>query len=365
MAGAAGDVRDRVLTVPNALSVLRLVLVPVFLYLLLVIARQRLGGRRADVQRVLRLGRRQDRADGRQPVVAAGGVARPGRRPHLHGDRACGTGDLRRGAVVDRGHAARPRRRAGRDAAGAAQPRTDRAAGHLHRQGRHLRPDVGLPADPARPVGRAVEPRRPCVRMGVLDLGHGHVSVVGGAVPGSGDDGGAATAQGSRSTDEPLGRRAEGTEHAGRLRPGRRPQHPRGRQADADPFAVAAALPAVRSSRSGLCRSGGGESGRREGQDVVAGVDMADRRRAGDRGGVRRSGRTGTLNGARCARNPAGAVGQRQIRGSRHQRRDRPSRRPGRAGGRRAAQPARRRRTRPSSCWAASTRRTSRRPPRR
>src|SRR6202171_2220093 len=37
MAGAAGGARDRVLTVPNALSVLRLVLVPVFLYLLLVI----------------------------------------------------------------------------------------------------------------------------------------------------------------------------------------------------------------------------------------------------------------------------------------------------------------------------------------
>src|SRR3981081_689047 len=37
MAGAAGDVRARVLTVPNALSMLRLVLVPVFLYLLLVI----------------------------------------------------------------------------------------------------------------------------------------------------------------------------------------------------------------------------------------------------------------------------------------------------------------------------------------
>src|SRR5690242_6245431 len=36
MAGPAGDVRNRVLTVPNALSVLRLVLVPVFLYLLLV-----------------------------------------------------------------------------------------------------------------------------------------------------------------------------------------------------------------------------------------------------------------------------------------------------------------------------------------
>lgn len=35
MAGAAENVRDRVLTVPNALSALRLVLVPVFLYLLL------------------------------------------------------------------------------------------------------------------------------------------------------------------------------------------------------------------------------------------------------------------------------------------------------------------------------------------
>ena len=33
---AQGDVRDRVVTVPNALSVLRLILVPVFLYLLLV-----------------------------------------------------------------------------------------------------------------------------------------------------------------------------------------------------------------------------------------------------------------------------------------------------------------------------------------
>jgi cardiolipin synthase len=36
MSGAPGNVRDRVLTVPNVLSVLRLVLVPVFLYLLFV-----------------------------------------------------------------------------------------------------------------------------------------------------------------------------------------------------------------------------------------------------------------------------------------------------------------------------------------
>jgi len=37
MNGTPGDVRDRVLTVPNMLSVLRLVLVPVFLYLLFVV----------------------------------------------------------------------------------------------------------------------------------------------------------------------------------------------------------------------------------------------------------------------------------------------------------------------------------------
>ncbi len=36
MNGTPGDVRDRVLTVPNMLSVLRLLLVPVFLYLLFV-----------------------------------------------------------------------------------------------------------------------------------------------------------------------------------------------------------------------------------------------------------------------------------------------------------------------------------------
>jgi cardiolipin synthase len=36
MSRAPGEVRDRVVTVPNALSVLRLVLLPVFLYLLLV-----------------------------------------------------------------------------------------------------------------------------------------------------------------------------------------------------------------------------------------------------------------------------------------------------------------------------------------
>ena len=62
------------LTVPNALSVLRLVLVPVFLYLLLVAHAYGVGGGRADVQRLLRLGGRQDRPARRQPVVAARGI---------------------------------------------------------------------------------------------------------------------------------------------------------------------------------------------------------------------------------------------------------------------------------------------------
>src|ERR1700742_115581 len=46
-----------------------------------------------------------------------------------------------------------------------------------------------------------MEPRRPRVWVGVLDLGHGHVSVVGGAVPDPGGHGGAATAQSCRSEE--------------------------------------------------------------------------------------------------------------------------------------------------------------------
>ncbi len=47
---------DRVLTVPNLLSAIRLVLIPVFVYVLLFAARQRLGGGDPDVQRGVRLG---------------------------------------------------------------------------------------------------------------------------------------------------------------------------------------------------------------------------------------------------------------------------------------------------------------------
>src|SRR5258708_3057002 len=116
MAGAASGVRDRGLTGPNALSVLRLVLLPGFLYLLFVA-----------------------NANG-----WAGGVLMFSGSSHW-------------------------------------------AAGRIRRP-------VANPT--VRRAGGGVEAGRRCVRMGVLDVGHGHVSVVGGAVPGPGGDGGAATAQG-------------------------------------------------------------------------------------------------------------------------------------------------------------------------
>ena len=54
---------DRVLTVPNVLSAIRLLLIPVFVYVLLVAHANGVGGGDSDVQRRLRLGRRQDRPD--------------------------------------------------------------------------------------------------------------------------------------------------------------------------------------------------------------------------------------------------------------------------------------------------------------
>ena len=51
-------------------------------------------------------------------------------------------------------------------------------AGGLRRQGRDVRADVGLPADPAGAVGRAVESCRIGLRLGVFDLGSVYVPVV-------------------------------------------------------------------------------------------------------------------------------------------------------------------------------------------
>ena len=165
------------LTVPNALSVLRLVLVPVFLYLLLV------AHAYGWAVAVLTFSGFSDWADGKIARLVANqssrlGTAGPRGRPHLHGDGPGGLGGPWHRSVVDRDLLI------GRDALlastpAAAQPRPDRAAGDLHRQGRDVRADVGVPIDPAGPVGRAVEPRHPGLWLGLLDLGDGALFVVG------------------------------------------------------------------------------------------------------------------------------------------------------------------------------------------
>ena len=111
------------LTVPNALSAIRLALIPVFIYVLLV------AHAHGWAVAILMFSGFSDWADGKiarplEPVVAAGGSAGPGGRPSLHGDRAHRVGAARDRAVVVRHHAARPRRAAGGDVAAAAQPRT-------------------------------------------------------------------------------------------------------------------------------------------------------------------------------------------------------------------------------------------------
>ena len=198
MAGAAGDVRDRVLTVPNALSVLRLVLVPVFLYLLLV------AHATGWAVAVLMFSGFSDWADGKIARLFANQSSRLGELLDPAVDRIYMVAVPVAMAITAQCRGGSSLTLIGRDVVLAAtlpvlrSRGTDRAAGHLHRQGRHVRADVGLAAGPARPVGRAVEPRRPGVRMGIPDLGHGDVPVVGGAVPDPGGDGGAAAAQGDR-----------------------------------------------------------------------------------------------------------------------------------------------------------------------
>ncbi len=144
--------RDRVLTIPNVLSVIRLVLVPVFLYLLL--CTHAYGWAVA----ILMFSGFSDWADGKIARLVANQSSRLGELLDPLVDRiymlavpiGLGFAGIVPWWVV--GDADRARRRAGRHAAGGAQPRTDRPAGHLHRQGRHLRADVRLPAGPAGPV---------------------------------------------------------------------------------------------------------------------------------------------------------------------------------------------------------------------
>ena len=71
----------------------------------------------------------------------------------------------------------------------------DRAAGDLHRQGATFALMSAFPIDPARPVGRVVEPRDPGLWVGILDLGAGAVFVVGRALPDPGGHGDASDAE--------------------------------------------------------------------------------------------------------------------------------------------------------------------------
>ena len=107
---AQGAVRDRVLTVPNALSVLRLVLVPVFLYLLLV------AHANGWAVAVLMFSGFSDWADGKIARLVANQSSRLGELLDPAVDRIymvtvpLAFGVARHRAVVDRHHADRPRR---------------------------------------------------------------------------------------------------------------------------------------------------------------------------------------------------------------------------------------------------------------
>jgi hypothetical protein len=154
---------DRVLTVPNLLSAIRLLLIPVFIYVLLsahaygwAVAILMFSGASdwADgkIARTLnqssRLGVLLDPAVDRLYMVAVPVV-------------------LALAGIVPWWFVITP----------AAESRTVGAAGDLHRQSRDLCPDVGLSVGSAGQVGCIVEPGHRRLRLGLLDLGHVCVSL--------------------------------------------------------------------------------------------------------------------------------------------------------------------------------------------
>ena len=181
----------------------------------------------------------------------------------------------------------------------------------------------------------------PGVRVGVPDLGTGDVPVVGRAVPDPGRDGGAADAQSRAAAMSRSGEEQRSPSMLGGYDP------EAGRNAhEADKPTLIPVPSLLRSLLSDHLDPGYAAAAQAKAAgatpNVVAGVGVADHRRAGDRRGVRRRGRAGTLDGTGCARVPTGAGRQRAIRGDRHQRHHRPPQRVDGPGGRRAAQPPRR-----------------------
>ena len=172
---------DRVLTVPNALSVLRLALVPVFCYLMVVT--HAYGWATA----VLMFSGFSDWADGKIARLM---------------DQYSRLGALLDPAVDRIYMVVVPVVFAlagvigwpviavllGRDLLMAAMLpvlRADRAAGDLSGQGRHLLADVGVPADPAGAGRRDLGPGRRRDRVGLSDLGPVDVPVVVRGLPGA------------------------------------------------------------------------------------------------------------------------------------------------------------------------------------
>ena len=126
---------DRLWTIPNALSVLRLLGVPLFLWLLLGPHADALGARRPDGLRVHRLVGRCAGPQA-QPDERARRAARPARRPALHPRHARRAGPAARHPAVAGRRDRRARSRPGVGAAAVA-PRGVRAAVRaLPRQGR-------------------------------------------------------------------------------------------------------------------------------------------------------------------------------------------------------------------------------------
>jgi len=101
---AVADPGDRVLTVPNAISVARLAGVPVFLWAGARPARGLVGGSPAHRRRGVRLARRQA-GQGVEPAEPPGPGARPGGGPPVHRGDAGRAGDTRDHPVVAGGRA--------------------------------------------------------------------------------------------------------------------------------------------------------------------------------------------------------------------------------------------------------------------
>ena len=137
---SARPASDRVLTVPNALSVLRLLGVPLFLWLVLSRAR-RLGRRWCSWSAASPTSWTARSPAAWNQMSQARAAARPGGRPALHprhADRA--HGPRRRAAVARPWLLVGRDVRAGRLPARAAPPRLRPAAGALPRQGGDLQP---------------------------------------------------------------------------------------------------------------------------------------------------------------------------------------------------------------------------------